>query len=268
MHRNSFVARLILALAMGVILMPLTIVVAWSFANRWPWPDLLPLAWSWRGMEEVFASHSQVMDVLLYSIGLSLAVAVIATVIGLLTARALAFYDFWGKDLIIYASMLPIIVPTTVFAMGIHVIFIRQGLAGNLWGVLIGHVIVALPYTVHILRGVTLRIGSELEEQAQVLGASEGQAFYTVSLPLLLPGILSSMAMAYIISFSQYFLTLLIGGGQVKTLSLIMVPFIVSGDRTLASAYALVFLVTILLVFVIMEGLVRLYSRKIISREK
>ena len=268
MFRQSISARLFLALVIGTIILPLTVIVAWSFANRWPWPELLPLAWSWRGMDEVFASHSLVMDVLIYSIALSLAVAVIATMIGLLTARALAFYEFWGKKLIIYASMLPVIVPTTVFAMGIHVIFIRQGLAGNLWGVLIGHVIVALPYTIHILRGLTLRIGSELEEQAQILGASEGRAFYTVSLPLLLPGILSALSMAYIISFSQYFLTLLIGGGQVKTLSLVMVPFIMSGDRTLASAYALVFLVTSLLVFIIMEGLVRLYARRIISREK
>jgi putative spermidine/putrescine transport system permease protein len=59
--------------------------------------------------------------------------------------------------------------------------------------------------------------------------------------------------MAYIISFSQYFLTLLIGGGSVKTLAVVMVPLIYGGDRTIASAYALLFTLSSLIVFGLFE---------------
>jgi putative spermidine/putrescine transport system permease protein len=68
-----------------------------------------------------------------------------------------------------------------------------------------------------------------------------------------MPGIMSSFIMAYIISFSQYFLTLMIGGGKVKTLAVLMVPFIQSGDRTIASAYAVVFVLSTMLVFILTE---------------
>jgi len=76
-------------------------------------------------------------------------------------------------------------------------------------------------------------------------------------LPLLTPGILASISMAYITSFSQYFITLLIGGGKVKTFSVLMVPLIAKGDRSLSSAYALVFVISTLLVFVIIDKIIK-----------
>jgi putative spermidine/putrescine transport system permease protein len=62
--------------------------------------------------------------------------------------------------------------------------------------------------------------------------------------------------MAYIISYSQYFTTLLAGGGRVKTLALVMVPYIQSGDRALSSVYAVTFVGSALIVFFIFEALI------------
>ena len=59
--------------------------------------------------------------------------------------------------------------------------------------------------------------------------------------------------MSYILSFSQYFLTLLVGSGKVKTLALVMFPYLSSGDRTIASAYGVVFLAATLVVFFLFE---------------
>ena len=64
------------------------------------------------------------------------------------------------------------------------------------------------------------------------------------------------MSMAYIISYSQYFTTLLAGGGKIKTLALVLVPYIQSGDRALASIYAVVFVGSALIVFFILETLI------------
>ena len=71
-----------------------------------------------------------------------------------------------------------------------------------------------------------MAIGNKLEEQAKVLGANTFQAFTKVTLPILSPVILSSLSMSYIVSFSQYFLTLLIGGGKVKTFAIVMFPYL------------------------------------------
>lgn len=62
--------------------------------------------------------------------------------------------------------------------------------------------------------------------------------------------------MAYIISYSQYFTTLLAGGGKIKTLALVMVPYIQSGDRALASIYAAVFVGSAIIVFFVFEAII------------
>jgi putative spermidine/putrescine transport system permease protein len=257
--RRPWPPRLFLLAAIVFILTPLSILLVWSLSGRWPWPDLAPEAFSPRGIQSIFAGRFDLLPVLLTSIGLSLAAASLATIIGTMAARALVFYDFPGKKLIAFGSILPIIVPATVLGMGIHVLFIYLGLADTYLGVLLVHLICVLPYTVTIMTDMTRSVGDRLEIQAQVLGVPLGRAFFQVTLPQLSPGILSSLSMAYIVSFSQYFLTLLIGGGSVKTLAVIMVPLIYGGDRTIASAYAVLFTLSSLIVF----GLFDLAGRKL-----
>ena len=182
--------------------------------------------------------------------------------IGLLTARAVSLYDFPGKPLVRFAGLLPLLIPGTVFAVGIHLALLRLGLADTLAGVLLVHVMTALPYSIAILTDVTAALGGGLEEQAAVLGAGPVRGFFAVSLPELTPGILSSMSMAFILSYSQYFTTLIVGGGRVRTLALALVPYIQGGDRSLASVYALAFTGSALGVFALFETLIRRWQKR------
>lgn len=81
---------------------------------------------------------------------------------------------------------------------------------------------------------------------------------------------LSSFSVAYIVSFSQYFLTLLIGGGQVKTFTIVMVPLLQGGNRNIASVYSTVFLGVTLIIFGVFEWaagvLARITAASIIRR--
>jgi len=260
-RKQSRFSRLILAAAAATILFPLALIALWSVSSVWEWPGVLPGGFSLRGYETVFADYQQMPRLLLFSAELSLAVAALSTLVGLMTARAIALYRFPGRKLLLFGTMLPILVPSTVFGMGAHVLLIRAGLAGTLRGVILMQTVCALPYTVNILTDLTSSVGDGLEEQAQVLGCPPWRAFWAVSLPELLPGILSAMSMAYIISYSQYFLTLLIGGGRVRTLSTVMVPFLTGGDRTVAATYAVTFLFSVLAMYLVFEGLIRLMAR-------
>lgn len=249
--------KLFLYFVVFTILTPMVILIIWTFAGKWPWPNLLPTTFSLRALREVFAPYAMVFPTLVSSILLSLIVALLSAIVGTMTARALVFYDFFGKGLIDFLSIAPNLVPSTVFAMGIHVVFIRISLADSLLGVIMAHLIYTLPYSINIMRDLTSSIGQQMELQAYVLGASPWKSFIYISLPLLSPGIMASITMAYITSFSQYFITLLIGGGKVKTLSTIMVPFIAKGDRPIGSAYALVFVISTLSVFIIMDKIIK-----------
>ena len=247
----------ILALTVLVIMLPVIVILIWTVTGRWPWPSLLPETYTLRTITELFSGTSDLHEILRSSVILATTVAVLGTAIALMTARATEIYRIKGSGLVRFLSMLPLLVPGTVFAMGIQVYLIRLGLGDTVAGVVIVHLVAALPYCVTIMMDITASTGDSLEEQAQVLGAGLFRAFFHVTLPQLMPGILSSMSMAYIISYSQYFTTLLAGGGKVKTLALVMVPYIQSGDRALSSVYAVTFVGSALAVFAVFEALIQ-----------
>ena len=254
--------RAILIITAVIIFLPVIVTLMWCVTGRWPWPSLVPETWTTRTIRELFFGSHQFAQVLVSSILVSTAVAVLGTAVALMTARATEIYRVKGKKLIGYAAMLPLVVPGTVFAMGIQVSLIRMGLGDTVTGVILVHLVAALPYCVTIMMDMTAAVGDRLEEQAYVLGASPVRAFWHVSVPQLLPGILSSVSMAYIISYSQYFTTLMAGGGKVRTLALGMVPYIQSGDRALASIYAVTFVGSALIVFFVLEALIHRITRQ------
>jgi putative spermidine/putrescine transport system permease protein len=254
--KNSRFLKLILVLISLVIILPFAIVIIWTITARWPWPSLLPQSYTYRTINELLFGSSDLRQILFSSVWLATIVAVLGTLIATMTARASEIYRIRGRGLISYAAFLPLIVPGTVFAMGIQVSLIRMHLNDTITGVVIVHLVSALPYCVMIMMDVTAAVGKSLEEQAAVLGAKPLRSFFDVTFPQLLPGVLSSASMAYIISYSQYFTTLLAGGGKIKTLALVMVPYIQSGDRALASIYAVVFVGSALLVFFIFEAII------------
>lgn len=252
-------AKTIFYTAVFSVLLPLGILLIWSFAGSWPWPNLLPETLSARVWGEFFGGYSGALRVLFSSILISMAAALASILISIPAARAVAFYNFWGKDLIQFIILLPVIVPVTAFAMGIQILFIRLNLSDTVPGVIIVHIILCLPYTMKILTEVTKATGHKLESQARVLGATPFQTFRYVTLPLVVPGIIAAGSMAYIISFSQYFLTFLVGGGKVITFSMLMFPYIQSGDRTISSGYSILFIATSLLIFILFESLMKKY---------
>ena len=256
------ILKLVLITLLVCIFVPLAVMVLWSVTGRWPWPNLLPESLTLRTVRELFFGSADLPGLLRSSISLGLTVAVLGTAIGILTARATELYHFRGRELVRFGVWLPLLVPGTVFAMGIQITLIRLGLSDTIAGVVLVHLIAALPYCITIMTDVTRGLGVKLEEQAMVLGASPHRAFWETTLPGLLPGILSSVSMGFIMSYSQYFTTLMVGGGRVKTIALVLVPYIQSGDRALSAIYSVAFVGSALLVFFIFEGIIHSMTKR------
>ncbi len=261
--KKATISRAFVAIHLAIVAIPLIVIVMWAFADSWAWPDLIPQALSLRGIEEVFSGRQNSgVFVMAQSIGIAFATAVLTTVVAGMAARAICNYDWIGKDAFTFATLLPFLIPTTVFAMGVQVLFIKAGIARTIPGVVLAHSIVALPYAVTIMTDVTRAAGTRLEEAAQSLGAGPWRTLVHAVLPPLLPGILSAVSMSYILSFSQYFLTLLIGGGAVRTFTLTMFPYLSGGDRTIACAYGFAFIVVTFGVFLLFELLLKRFGLK------
>ena len=238
--------KIIIELAIIAFIFPLIILGIWSVTGSWIYPSLLPQSYSLRGFQYILSLDNIVF---------------ITIVISIPAAKALSLYNFKGKKFFELLVLSPVIIPTISIAMGVHIFFIKLKLANTYLGVVIINILPCIPYAVRIIGDVYKLVGDKLEIQAKMLGASNTNVFRYVTLPLLLPGILGASSMCFIIVFSQYFLTMLIGGGTVITYPMIMFPYIQSGDRVIGSMYSIVFLVASIIVLILIEKRIKIHYK-------
>jgi putative spermidine/putrescine transport system permease protein len=233
------------------VLLPFAPLLIWSFAFRWGWPSLLPSRWSGRAWAYIASPASQALPALLNSLLLALLVALLALLVGVPAGRALGMQRFRGRGLVEALVLAPVLVPGLASSLGLHLLFLRYGLADTLLGVVLVHLVPATPYVVLVMAGVFANYDPQFEQQARVLGATPAQALRRITLPAVLPGVAVAGLFAFLISWSQYILTVLIGGGTIITLPMLLFSFARSGDNAVAAALALLFIAPAVLLIVL-----------------
>lgn len=257
MKNKKIISRIFVNVALACIMIPVLYLVIWSVTKRWEWPYLMPSSYGLRAINQILDPSNQVIKILAQSIGLSVVVTVITLVITLPAAKALTFYPIKFKKLWYILIWAPLIVPTTAIGMGIHRQMIQWGLANTWLGVVLVQLVPTIPYGMLMIQDVYELMGERLELQAKMLGANKWQTLRFVTIPMLRPAILVAAVFIFTVSFGQYFLTFLIGGGNVMTLPMLMFPFIQQGDRMLSSTYSILFVGTVLIVVHLFEKLMR-----------
>jgi putative spermidine/putrescine transport system permease protein len=230
-------------------LIPLGIVLIGSVAARWYWPALLPDGWSVRAWRYVVSGSGGIGSALATSSALGLVVAGLAVALALPAARALALHTFRGKRVVLFALLLPMLAPPLAAAMGMHAVFLRVGLADSFPGVVLVHLIPAVAYATLVLAGTFSGFDPDWEAQARTLGANTWSVWTRITLPAIAPGVALAAILAFVVSWSQYVLTLLVGGGRVLTVPLVLVAFQRGGDEAVAAALSVVFVAPVLLLF-------------------
>ena len=230
-------------------LIPIGTVLLNSVASRWFWPSLLPAEWTLRAWSYVVSGSGGIGSALVTSTALALAVTGSAVALALPAARALALHTFRGKRVVLFALLLPMLAPPLAAAMGLHAVFLQLGLADSFIGVVLVHLIAAVPYATFVLAGTFSGFDPEWEAQARTLGANSWSVWTRITLPAIAPGLALAAILAFVVSWSQYVLTLLVGGGRVLTVPLVLVAFQRGGDEAVAAALSIVFVTPPLLLF-------------------
>jgi putative spermidine/putrescine transport system permease protein len=217
-------------------------VAAWAVAGQWRYPAVLPQRASARGVRLLVDPQAGVLGGLATSVLVAAVVAVLASLVGVLAGRALGLHRFRGRRVVLALVAAPAIVPPLAVLLGMHVFFIRYGLADTAAGVVLVHLVLALPYATLIMAAAFAGYDVGYEDQARLLGAGPARAFVSVTLPVLTPFIAVAAFFAFLISWSEYVVTLLIGGGAVETLPLLLFAYVASSDTTAAAAVGLLLL--------------------------
>ncbi|HVF08439.1 MAG TPA: ABC transporter permease [Actinomycetota bacterium] len=148
--------------------------------------------------------------------------SLIAVALGVSAAIALVRHRFAGKSAVSALVFSPLVVPYLVFGVSLLVIFTAvdkfltsttgQYIGLGLHAIVIGHVVISLPYTVLTIIPLLERLNIGLEEAAKDLGASPGQSFRRVTLPLLMPALVSAFMIAFTLSFDEYAIASFLAG--------------------------------------------------------
>jgi putative spermidine/putrescine transport system permease protein len=160
------------------------------------------------------------------SLGISLVVAsasaLLATIFGTLAAVGLARIKLPGRQLMVAVVFAPIVVPTVVWALGLRLLLEQLGMLGGFTGLIVGHTVLTSPL-VFVAVSLSLRsLPPRLLYAALSLGADAVDAFRTITVPLIMPGIVAGVMIAFVTSFGDVALSLLLGGNALHTLPVSM----------------------------------------------
>jgi putative spermidine/putrescine transport system permease protein len=231
-----------------VVVLPILPLLIQSFSRQWFYPALVPPALDLRAWRYILAPEARVLRATLNSLAIALIVTILCILIGVPAGRGLAAAAPKFRRRAEFLFLAPMIVPSLAVALGLHVSFLRLGLADRMLGVIIAHLLPALPYMVLVMTSTFASAEQELESQARTLGSGPITAFLLVGVRSALPGIVTGSLFVFLISWSQYALTLLIGGGRVLTLPLVLFAFASAGDMSLTAALAIVFLIPAIII--------------------
>ena len=188
---------------------------------------------SWQGFtidwwQQLFAD-SDIWQVVLNTLIVALVSTAFATVIGTLGAVGMVRHEFKGKQLLNSAVYVPIVIPEIVLAVALLCIYIKIDFPLGLWSIILGHSTLTLPFVVINVKSRLAGYDKSLEEAAMDLGANQRQTFFKVTLPMILPGILSGSFLAFTLSLDDLAISNFVTGIKSTTLPLEIQSMLRSG---------------------------------------
>ena len=154
------------------------------------------------------AQNQMIMDAVKTSLMLGGLTTLISTSVGLAASLAIVRYEFPGKQLVNTLLTAPILVPQVVLGVAVLLFLRFLGMTTSFWVLLLGHVVITLPFVILVVQARLHSIPAIYEDAAMSLGANRWHAFKDVTLPLLGPAVVAGALFAFTISFDDVTATL------------------------------------------------------------
>ncbi|MEZ5925536.1 MAG: ABC transporter permease [Hyphomicrobiaceae bacterium] len=149
------------------------------------------------------------------SLKVAIVVSVVSTLFGLLAALAVTRFKLPGSGPVMGAIMVPLVIPVIILGIGLLIVIRKVlGFELGLWAVGSGHVLLCIPYCLLTLVSRLEGFDKSLNEASADLGERPMMTFWRVTLPLALPGIVSSLLLAFTVSFDEFVLAVFLSGTE------------------------------------------------------
>lgn len=238
-------SHLYLGLVMAITYLPLIMVVIFSFNDS-------KLTVSWKGFtlswyRELF-HDAALIEALKNSLILGGVSCLVAAVIGTLGAIGMARVNYKSKGMMEYLSTAPIMVPEIILGMVFMAFFSLLNLPFGMLTLVLAHSAFCIPYVYMMVKARLVGIDKSLEEAAMDLGASPRRIFWDITLPLIMPAVLSGCVLAFAMSFDDVVISIFVNGPKLSTLPIKVYTQLKTGVTPEINALCTVILTLVILV--------------------
>jgi spermidine/putrescine transport system permease protein len=243
--RRTLLSRCYLVLILALMYVPIIFVILYSFNE-----SRLSSIWagfSLKWYKELFTDRSMFLA-LRNSLVLALLSSIASAVIGALAAAGSARALPPGGKVMEYLSILPIMIPEIILGMVFLAFFSLLGLPLGMLTLVIAHTAICVPYTYLLVKARLAGMDKSFVDAARVLGAGRARAFYDITLPLILPGIISGILISFSMSFDDVIISVFVTGVNTNTLPIKIYSQIKTGVSPKTNALCtLIFAATVVL---------------------
>ncbi len=198
---------------LGFIYLPVLFLPLFSFN------DSIYVAFPLKGFTlqwyEEMANNSGLLDALMNSLKVGATVAVLSTIMGTLAAKAVTRYRMPGRGPVIGFIMVPLVIPEIIMGIALLVLANTGGVSLSLLTIGLGHMLLCVPFSMLVMISRLEGFDKSMEEAARDLGENAWGAFWRVTFPLALPGIVASLLLTFTISLDEFVLAFFLAGTDV-----------------------------------------------------
>ena len=208
--------RIIVALVLLYLIAPILVIMPLSFNSvkyfSYPMPGL-----SMRWYEDFFL-NDRWQAALRTSLIVAFSTTALATSLGTLAALGLSRANFPARTLVMSLLISPMIVPVVITAVGMYFFYTRIGLSNTIPGLVLAHTSLATPFVVIVVTATLSGFDQTLVRAGASLGADPVRVFFKITLPLILPGVISGALFAFVTSFDEVVVALFLSSPETRTL--------------------------------------------------
>ena len=238
------------------LLAPIAIVSVFA-VNPTPYISFPPVGFTLVWFAKFFA-NPDFINALWLSLKVAAAVLVLSMLIGATAALALARGDLPAARLLTALFMSPLMLPAILTGLALFQIYLLAGIGRPIWGLVMGHTVVAVPYVIRTTLAVLYNFDRRLEEAAAALGADPLRVFFEVTLPLIRPGVIAGGIFAFIVSFDQFPVSLFLVVPKGETLPVVLFNYMKFDLDGAIAAASMVSIALALTVVILLEWIIGL----------
>lgn len=243
----SVVSSIYLFIMFGIVYLPILITVVFSFNNQDS--NTYWVGFTTKYYMKLF-TDTQMWEVFFNTVIVTFGATILATIIGTLGAFGLMRYDFKIKHVISNSLIIPMVIPEIVLAVALLTVFTGIHFSLGYGTMIVGLATLTMPFVVTTVKSRLADFDSSIEEASMDLGANRRTTFFKITLPMIMPGVISGGFLAFSLALDDLIIANFVCGNDTMTLPIKIYAKVKSGINPELFALTTLIMVVCLVVYI------------------